>query len=111
MRYLTSMLLLASTLPVWAANPAFTPSGAQQKDSAAIEETPNQRRQRLGLPIQESFPPLSYGEAVETPNHRRKRLGLPMPASFTEAQYGITEETPNHRRQRLAGQANTDAGR
>jgi hypothetical protein len=38
------------------------------------EETPNQRRHRLGQAIPSYAE--SYGEALETPNHRRQRLGL-----------------------------------
>src|SRR5579872_6959353 len=37
-------------------------------------ETPNQRRRRLGEPIVASFPPPEYGEAIETPNHLRQRV-------------------------------------
>jgi|GEM_PF-2214400 len=37
------------------------------------EETPNQRRMRLGQAIPE-YAPAQYGEALETPNHRAERM-------------------------------------
>jgi len=69
------------------------------------EETPNQRRRRLGQPITESFPPLEYGVLAETPNQRHKRLGETIVASFPEMEYGKREETPNERRKRQVRQA------
>ena len=42
------------------------------------------------------------GEAIETPNQRRARLGLPIEASFSEPAAGVAEETPNQRRFRLS---------
>ncbi len=38
------------------------------------DETPNQRRQRLGLPVEPSLPAQEFGEISETPNQRRSRL-------------------------------------
>ena len=86
------------------ANPSPTinlPTPLEQMVFGVKEETPNQRRKRLGQEITESFPPLEYGEAVETPNQRRIRLGLPIQASYEAPAPGVAEETPNHRRQRL----------
>ena len=50
-------------------------------------------------------PNATLGEAVETPNQRRRRLGIAIEATFPvkEAEVqGVAEETPNHRRQREA---------
>lgn len=77
------------------------PTPLDQKDLGVQEETPNQRRKRLGQEITASFPPPEYGEALETPNQRRVRLGLPIQASYEPPAPGVSEETPNHRRQRL----------
>jgi len=53
-------------------------------NAGVAEETPNQRRRRLGQPIPSYAE--SYGEALETPNHRRQRLGLsPTDAASTQA--------------------------
>jgi hypothetical protein len=108
MRYIATSLLLA-----WIVTPALgvepaTKTGSEPilsaTDKAAqakygvLEETPNQRRTRLGMPIVASYPAPDYGELIETPNARRQRLGLPMPGA--EA-YGKQEETPNARRIRL----------
>jgi hypothetical protein len=50
------------------------------------------------------------GNPNDTPNQRRRRLHLPIEASFPPPDYGVSEETPNQRRQRLAGtQPNTTA--
>jgi hypothetical protein len=65
------------------------------------DETPNERRERLGLPIELSAAPADYGEALETPNQRRARLGLPLDLPPTP-DYGIQQETPNQLRRRLA---------
>ena len=73
-----------------------------EKEAAVSDETPNQRRRRLGQEITASYPPPDYGEALETPNQRRHRLGLPIEASYETHVSGVAEETPNHRRQRLA---------
>jgi hypothetical protein len=78
------------------------PTVQAEKDNAVREETPNQRRRRLGQEITASYPPPEYGEALETPNQRRHRLGLPIEASYETHVSGVAEETPNHRRQRLA---------
>ena len=77
------------------------PAPLEQKEFGIQEETPNQRRKRLGREITASYPPLEYGEALETPNQRRLRLGLPIQASYEPPAPGVSEETPNHRRQRL----------
>jgi hypothetical protein len=45
--------------------------------------------------------PSMEGEALETPNQRRRRLGLPIEASFASHDCGVAEETPNQRRRRL----------
>jgi hypothetical protein len=100
-------LLACTAIPVAfhqaaAAEIPSTPSiaaPATSKNFSVLEETPNQRRKRLGLPIVETFAPPSYGEVLETPNQRRQRLGLPPPATPPEPDYGVAEETPNHRRQ------------
>jgi hypothetical protein len=65
------------------------------------EETPNQRRARLGQPIAESYQPseADYGERLETPNERRKRMGRPTPMEEAE---GVAMETPNQSRARLS---------
>jgi len=87
--------------PVEGSTPAVAEQAEAQKSYGVLEETPNQRRTRLGQPIVASYPPLEYGEAIETPNHRRARLGLPPPEADN---YGVTAETPNQRRARLASQ-------
>lgn len=69
---------------------------------ASEEETPNQRRRRMGLPLEETFAPQEYGQALETPNQRRTRLKLPLEESTPMAEFGVREETPNQLRQRLA---------
>ena len=100
MRYIASSLLLAWTTvgaPL-AVSAVSTPVTNPDMAFGVREETPNQRRIRLGQPIVASYPPPDYGELIETPNHRRKRLGLPMP---TENDPGVAEETPNHRRAHL----------
>ena len=81
---------------------ALLPASQEGKDYGVLEETPNQRRIRLGEEIKASYPPPEYGEALETPNHRRQRLGLPIVASYVGPDPGVAEETPNHRRARLA---------
>jgi hypothetical protein len=43
----------------------------------------------------------TQGERLETPNQRRKRLGLPIEASYAPVDPGVLEETPNQRRRRL----------
>jgi hypothetical protein len=73
----------------------------EQKAYGVLEETPNQRRIRLGQTIVASYPAPDYGELLETTNHRRVRLGIPAPE--TDA-YGVTQETPNQRAERLANQ-------
>ena len=57
------------------------PAPQAEKEYGVLEETPNQRRRRLGQEITASYPPPDYGEALETPNQRRHRLGLPMESS------------------------------
>ena len=59
-------------------SPASTimPMPLEQKEFWVLQETPNQRRRRLGQEIVASYPPLEYGEAVETPNQRRVRNSL-----------------------------------
>jgi hypothetical protein len=119
MRYVASSLLFAwFTIGIsWPVEAASAAPGDTSQDKAAsatsqvrqaepekeygvLEETPNQRRIRLGQPIVASYPAPDYGELIETPNHRRQRLGLPPPEADA---YGVTEETPNQRRQRLDG--------
>jgi hypothetical protein len=70
------------------------------KDYGVMEETPNQRRQRLGEEIIASYQPSEkdYGERVLTPNELRKQMGKPTP--WEEAQ-GVEMETPNDERARL----------
>jgi hypothetical protein len=46
--------------------------------------------------------PAILAESMETPNQRRHRLGLAIEPSFPAQDIGIAEETPNHRRQRLS---------
>jgi hypothetical protein len=83
-------------------SPVFNlPTPLAEKEFGVQEETPNQRRRRLGQEITASYPPLEYGEALETPNQRRIRLGQPIQASYEPPLPGVAEETPNHRRQRL----------
>ena len=91
---------LGATTILSAAQPAV-PSLQPDKDYGILEETPNQRRIRLGEEIKASYPPPDYGEAVETPNHRRQRLGQPIVAEYVDPDPGVAEETPNHRRARL----------
>lgn len=92
MRYVATSLLLASftvlsnplqassSVPGAAESTAsITPfASAEQSDAqkafGVLEETPNQRRIRLGQPIVESFPAQEYGELLETPNQQRARL-------------------------------------
>jgi hypothetical protein len=60
----------------------------EQKAFGVREETPNQRRIRLGEPIVESFAAPDYGELIETPNQQRKRhQGIPV-ADATNAVEG-----------------------
>jgi hypothetical protein len=115
MRYVAMSLLLAWTalgasLPL-AASPVVPPSPAYssppERQYGVLEETPNQRRRREGLPIVASYPAPEYGELIETPNHRRKRLGLPVPG---EPVVGSSEETPNHLRARLNASPVAEAG-
>jgi hypothetical protein len=83
-RYLmVSFMMVVSNAGVIAAEPPAAHS-APPIDSQALadaqnvygvrEETPNERRRRLGQPIEASFPAPDYGEALETPNQRRARL-------------------------------------
>jgi hypothetical protein len=58
---------------LWGGEPA---AKASISTDAASTETPNQRRRRLGLPIESSFPALEYGRSEETPNQRRHRVEL-----------------------------------
>src|SRR5690349_6340041 len=81
---------------------AVLPAPQAEKEYGVSEETPNQRRRRLGQEITASYPPPQYGEALETPNQRRHRLGQPIEASYVTQVSGVAEETPNQRRQRLA---------
>ncbi len=93
MRYVATSLLLAcftlstSLLHAATAVPASAEPGNQptaiapvevlteaQKAFGVLEETPNQRRIRLGQPIEASFPAPDYGELLETPNQMRARL-------------------------------------
>ncbi len=87
MRYLASSLVVAwmvvsAVKPLMAASkvtPPALPQAAEalleaQQAYGVMEETPNQKRIRLGQPIVASFPPPEYGEAIETPNQRRARL-------------------------------------
>ena len=92
MRYVATSLLLAcfmctsSLVEVALADPEHAdltpPQSAevrayiteQQMKFGVLEETPNQRRIRLGQPIEMSYPPPDYGELLETPNQRRARL-------------------------------------
>ena len=83
-------------------NSMIMPTPLEEKEYGVREETPNQRRHRLGQEITASYPAPEYGEAVETPNQRRIRLGQPIQASYEPPLPGVAEETPNHRRQRLA---------
>jgi hypothetical protein len=119
MRYVATSLLLAlftigTSVPVQArsrhAGPAYLtapeavvpmePTEAQEA-FGVLEETPNQRRLRLGQPIVASYPPPEYGELMETPNQRRARLHLP-PQEAEE--YGEARETPNQQRELLKAQ-------
>ena len=61
---------------------AIMPAPDAEKEYGVSEETPNQRRRRLGQEITASFPAPDYGEALETPNQRRHRLGLAIEASY-----------------------------
>jgi hypothetical protein len=67
------------------------PAPQAEKESAVGEETPNQRRRRLGQEITASYPSPEYGEALETPNQRRHRLGLPIVASYLDPGAGVVE--------------------
>ncbi len=82
-------------------NTVIMPTPLEEKEYGVRQETPNQRRRRLGQEITASYPALEYGEAIETPHQRRSRLGQPIQASYEPAAPGVAEETPNHRRQRL----------
>ena len=64
----------------------------------STDETPNQRRIRLGQPIVASFPAPDYGVSEETPNQRRRRLGQTVESSFPSPEYGSLEPTPNQLR-------------
>src|SRR6185312_7147995 len=75
---------------------------ARNPNDSSSDETPNQRRRRLGLPIVASYPAPDYGQKEETPNERRRRLGLPIAASDPAPNDGVREETPNQRKHRLA---------
>lgn len=106
MRYVASSLLLAwitvsVAFPVSAASStddSLVKPAEPVKEYGVLEETPNQRRIRLGQPIVASYPAPDYGEKLETPNERRQRLGLPMPEAD---EFGKTVETPNQMRARL----------
>lgn len=74
-----------------AAPTAQTPANTQ----GVREETPNERRRRLGEPIVASFPPLEYGELLETPNHIRKRLGLASDAPIPDPVEPFLQEESN----------------
>jgi hypothetical protein len=50
------------------------------------------------------------GESAETPNQRRRRLGLPIEPSFPSSEGGVNEETPNHRRRRVASESRIELG-
>jgi hypothetical protein len=114
--HLASMTLVCVTLGTVGAQAATTlslpqpfprtailqPAPQAEKESAVRDETPNQRRRRLGQEITASYPPPEYGEALETPNQRRHRLGQPIVASYETQVSGVAEETPNHRRERIA---------
>lgn len=67
---------------------------------ATPDETPNQRRHRLGLPIEATFPAEEYGEKTETPNQMRARLGQAAPVAAAP-EYGERQETPNQMKQRV----------
>ena len=65
------------------ASPTVVPSQTPALVAQSME-TPNQKRRRLGLPIEASFPAPDYGQAEETPNQRRQRLAI-------EGQSGTTD--------------------
>ncbi len=52
--------------------------------------------------------PTLIAESIETPNHRRQRLGLAIEPSQPAEDIGSAEETPNHRRHRLELAAQED---
>lgn len=64
--------------PDWDSMTELLDLSANQSDVAqsfvSEEETPNQRRRRLGQPIEATFPAEEYGETLETPNQRRNRI-------------------------------------
>src|ERR1019366_8617317 len=69
-------IYLVGKKPAWengGEEPVLSRSASREEEDL---ETPNHRRQRLGLPITPSFPAQEYGAVEETPNHRRCRLGL-----------------------------------
>jgi hypothetical protein len=81
---LTGILMISSRARAETALPPVPATAMTQRhttmaptieaNKGVAEETPNQRRLRLGqaIPSYEQ----SFGEALETPNHRRQRLGL-----------------------------------
>ena len=67
----------------------------ENRTYGVLQETPNERRRRLGQPLVATFDPPVYGDRIETPNEQRLRLGLPIEAKFPTPDYGELEPTPN----------------
>lgn len=68
-------LINAEPLATHAAPPMDSQALADAQNVYGVhEETPNERRRRLGQPIEASFPAPDYGEVLETPNQARARL-------------------------------------
>ena len=87
----TSVLIAADktltqgkTTPSNTQTTAMLPAQQAENENGVREETPNQRRHRLGQEITASYPAPDYGETLETPNHRRGRLGRPIVASYED---------------------------
>jgi len=95
---LTIAILVPSRLPAESSMPLGKPAawetwGEEAKPASSSSpalivesmETPNQRRQRLGLAIEPSFPTEDTGVTEETPNQRRHRLELAAEDSLARA--------------------------
>ena len=65
-------------------------------------DPPSKKILQKGQPYQQALVPANYGEAAETPNHRRQRLGLQPDPTPPDPVYGLFEETPNQQKKRVA---------
>jgi hypothetical protein len=85
--------------PDWVA-----PAATAQATPTQIKppDPPSKKSVERGQPYQQALVPPDYGEAAETPNHRRQRLGLKPNPTPPDPEYGIFEETPNQQKKRVA---------